>query len=118
LWQRGVIVPVVSKPVVQELLRVLAYPKFKLNPADQQTLLAEYLPFAQTVSPDAASGDLPQLPVCRDPHDQMFLELAHVASVDFLVTGDQDLLVLDDPLLQHFSFAILAPAALLQRLAL
>jgi len=117
LWQRGTIVPVVSKPIVQELLCVLAYPRFKLNPADQQTLLAEYLPFAQTVNPDAASRDALRLPVCRDAHDQMFLELAQVASVEYLVTDDNDLLTLEDPLFKPLSFAILAPAALLQRLA-
>ena len=34
-WQRGRIVPVVCHETVTELLRVLAYPKFKLSGADQ-----------------------------------------------------------------------------------
>ncbi len=32
--------------------------------------------------------------VCRDPHDDMFLECAEVAEADLLITGDKDLLVL------------------------
>jgi uncharacterized protein len=32
--------------------------------------------------------------VCRDPKDDVFLELATLARADFLVTGDKDLLVL------------------------
>jgi putative PIN family toxin of toxin-antitoxin system len=32
---------------------------------------------------------------CRDPKDNKFLELAVAAKADFLVTGDDDLLVLD-----------------------
>lgn len=32
--------------------------------------------------------------VCRDPHDNMFLECAALADADILVAGDKDLLVL------------------------
>lgn len=32
---------------------------------------------------------------CRDPKDDMFLELAVSANADFIVTGDKDLLALD-----------------------
>lgn len=32
--------------------------------------------------------------VCRDPHDDMFLECAAVAKVDWLIAGDKDLLAL------------------------
>jgi uncharacterized protein len=33
-------------------------------------------------------------PVCRDPKDEMFLELAMATNADYIVTGDKDLLVL------------------------
>ena len=33
--------------------------------------------------------------VCRDPGDNMYLELALAANTDFLVSGDNDLLALD-----------------------
>jgi uncharacterized protein len=35
-----------------------------------------------------------QVTICRDPRDNMFLELAKTISADFLITGDQDLLAL------------------------
>ena len=93
-WQTGRVLPAVSQETRAELLRVLAYDKFKLSQADIARALASYLPHTQfhaaninTVKGDAA-------PICRDERDQMFLDLALSAKVAFLVTGDQDLLVL------------------------
>lgn len=90
-WQSGRCVPLVSTSTAAELLRVLAYPKFKLSAADREELLADYLPYCRSVRIPAR---LPKLPVCRDANDQMFIELAAVGKADFLVTGDKDLLVL------------------------
>ena len=57
-WQQGAFVPLVSTATAQELVRVLAYPKFRLSKSDQDELLADYLPYAQDSahSPAAASG--------------------------------------------------------------
>lgn len=52
----------------------------------------------------------------RDPKDQIFLDLAHSAQVNCLVTGDADLLVLDNPQQQAISFNICAPLNFLTRL--
>jgi uncharacterized protein len=90
-WQSGQCVPLVSTATAAELMRVLAYPKFKLSAADREELLADYLPHCRSVRIPAR---LPKLPVCRDANDQMFIELAAVGKADFLVTGDKDLLVL------------------------
>jgi len=88
LWLSGQAVPLVSRPTTEELLTVLAYPKFKLSDTDREDLLAEFLPFAEIVTiPDPP----PKVPACRDPHDMPFLELAVVAKADALVTGDLDL---------------------------
>ena len=46
-WQAGRLLPLLSTATAQELMRVLAYPKFKLTAADQQELLADYLPWAE-----------------------------------------------------------------------
>ena len=73
------------------MMRVLCYPKFKLSAADREELLADYLPHCRSVR---IPTRLPKLPQCRDPHDQMFIELAAAGKADFLVTGDKDLLVL------------------------
>jgi uncharacterized protein len=40
LWQDGEFKPLVSKPTVTELIRVLSYPKFKLTPLEREDLLA------------------------------------------------------------------------------
>ena len=39
-WQAGALTPLLCTPTVEELLRVLAYPKFRLAPADREELLA------------------------------------------------------------------------------
>jgi putative PIN family toxin of toxin-antitoxin system len=90
-FRSGLIVPVVSRATVQELVRVLEYPKFGLSRVDKEELLSDFLPFAQIVD-DAPSGC--STVVCRDPHDQVFLDLAVTAGASALVTGDSDLLEL------------------------
>lgn len=90
-WQQAQIVPLVSAATAAELIRVLRYPKFKLSTVEQQELLADYLPYCMTVR---MPTKLPRVPVCRDPFDLPFLQLAVVGKAEFLVTGDQDLLVL------------------------
>lgn len=93
LWQDGKFTPLVSKPTVTELIRVLAYPKFKLTSIDREDLLADYLPFCETVE---MQSELPQIIPCRDPSDEPFLHLALFGQADYLVTGDKDLLTLVD----------------------
>lgn len=91
-WASGKVVPVVCRPTADELLRVLAYPKFRLDPAERRTLLEDYLPFAEVAFlPDPP----PALPVaCRDRGDAAFLQLAVTAGADALVSGDADLTTL------------------------
>jgi putative PIN family toxin of toxin-antitoxin system len=90
-WQNQRILPLISRVTVAELMRVLAYPKFKLTPDEQQELLADYLPCCETVRiPDPP----PSTPACRDVFDVPFLQLAVAGKADALITGDQDLLTL------------------------
>ena len=101
-WRVGRAIPLVSRPTTEELLRVLAYPKFKLSEADREDLLAEFLPFVEIVTiPDPA----PRTPPCRDPHDVPFLELAIAGKADALVSGDVDL----QALAGRFPIDILTP---------
>ena len=88
-WQGTYCQPLVSSITVAELIRVLAYPKFKLTAEDQQELLADYLPYCTTVRMPAK---LPATPECRDKFDLPFLQLAVTGKADCLVSGDQDLL--------------------------
>lgn len=90
-WQRGAFLPLVSTATAQELMRVLAYPKFRLNAADQAELLADYLPYAQTVQ---IPNPPPVVPECRDVSDAPFMQLALAGRAKVLVSGDQDLLAI------------------------
>ena len=92
-WQSDRFIPLVSKATIMELIRVLAYPKFKLTKEEQEDLLADYLPFCETV---LLPEQLPTIPECRDPFDEPFLVLALVGNANYLVTGDRDLLCLVD----------------------
>ncbi len=109
-WKSGACEPLVSTSTADELIRALAYPKFKLDPMEQNELLADYLPWCRTVIiPD----EPPKTPPCRDPFDIPFLQLAVVGKADFLVTGDADLLSIK----AKISFKIVTPNALLTKLA-
>ena len=94
LWTVGRIQPYASKETVQELIRVLANKKFNLDSSEQESLLTDYLPFAQ-ITDGSVNTVTANLPTCRDPKDQMFLDIAQLGDVDYLITGDHDLLVLD-----------------------
>lgn len=90
-WQDQQFIPLADHECVGELLRVLAYPKFKLSADEQEDLLADYLPYVETVD----ISDTPEaLPAVEDPDDVMFLALATRAGADALVSGDQHLLAL------------------------
>lgn len=87
-WQAKRFVALASHDTVSELLRVLSYPKFKLSQAEQEILLAEFLPYVETVKVELAPEGLPDI---RDADDVIFLVLAAVAQADALVSGDGDI---------------------------
>ena len=111
-WQAGRCEPHVSKATGGELIRALGYPKFKLTAEEQRELLADYLPYCRSVTMPAKP---PGTPSRRDPLDLAFLQLAVVGKVDFVVTGDRDLLVIKGRLpcpiitLDAFLVALSAP---------
>ena len=92
-WQQGVFAPLVSTATVQELIRVLAYPKFGLSRLEQDELLADYLPHTHAVR---IADPPPTVPKCRDPLDVPFMHLAVAGKAKVLVSGDRDLLALAD----------------------
>lgn len=90
-WQRGLVLPLASTATVQELVRVLAYPKFRLSKVAQDELLADYLPYAETVR---IPQPPPTVPDCRDTLDLPFMHLAVAGQAHVLVSGDRDLLAI------------------------
>jgi putative PIN family toxin of toxin-antitoxin system len=92
VWPSAAVEPLISRPTLDELLRVLAYPKFGLAADEIELLLADYLPFTRSVQ---LPRNRPRgLPRCRDRDDDKFLRLAAAGKAIALVTGDQDLLAL------------------------
>jgi len=91
-WASGQVVPIICRPTADELLRVLAYPKFRLDRGARQVLLEEYLPFAEVARLPEPPPVLPL--ACRDRDDAVFLQLALTAEAEALVSGDADLAVL------------------------
>ena len=90
LWTVGRIVPPVCGATARELIDALAYPKFRLDEADIQTMLAAYLPFTETT--DLNDDSIVNVPLCSDPDDQVFLRLAAIGRAVVLVSGDGALL--------------------------
>ena len=100
--------PVVSAPILDEYIRVLAHPKFELTPAQIRGLIEEeLLPFIETVRV------IPSVvPKVRDPDDAKFIICATTAGVRWLISGDDDLLSLHRVQLVE----IVSVTAFLQRL--
>ena len=95
---------VIDEACEAELVRVLAYDlgKFTLEPARQSACVARCRRLATCV----AVGTPADLPKCRDPDDQKFLELAARAGAQVLLSKDQAVLALAPRVTQ---FRILAP---------
>jgi putative PIN family toxin of toxin-antitoxin system len=110
-WEQDLFVLVLSHPLYTEIATVLARPRFREQYGlDQRTLVALLHRLANSVEMAAPA---PSLPIAvRDPKDEHVLATAIGGSVDFLVTGDADLLVLaNDAALG--SLRIVAPRAFL-----
>jgi putative PIN family toxin of toxin-antitoxin system len=90
LWQRGTIRPLASKEIIDEYLRVLTYPKFKLSEEDIHFLLYhEILPYFEVI--DVHPG--PRI-IRKDPADDKFIGCALAGKAKFIVSGDHHLLAL------------------------
>jgi putative PIN family toxin of toxin-antitoxin system len=88
-WRDGECVPLVSRDTAEELIEILKYRKFHLTVERRDELLADYLPNCEVVEITRKCSI-----VCRDKNDQAFLDLAHAAKAEALVSGDRDLLIL------------------------
>ena len=86
---RGVIV--LSEAVYGEIAEVLTRPKFaRVLTEDRRREILELLAAAALwIEPTETVGD------CRDAKDNRYLELALAAHATTIMSGDQDLLVLD-----------------------
>ena len=72
LWQERAIKPVASKEIIDEYLRVLTYPRFRLDEAEINFILYhEILPYFDII--DAPGGERV---IAEDPADDKFIDCA------------------------------------------
>ena len=110
LWKSGKITPHASREIVDEYLRVLAYPKFQLSEEEIQYLLhQEILPWFETVETCKTSQSVI---IANDPSDDKFIRCAKAADVQLVISGDHHLLSLQS----HGRIEIVTPASLLKLL--
>lgn len=97
-----------SEATLEELADVLSRPKFDryLTVSERQQFLRLFMRIAQWVP------ILHPVQACRDPRDDKFLALAVNGEAGVIISGDQDLLVLDP----FRDVRILEPAAYLAQI--
>ena len=87
MWKSGRIQPFASKEIIDEYLRVLAYPKFNLSEEEINFILYhEILPYFEVVR--AKHGPLI---IADDPLDDKFIRCAEAARAKIIISGDQHL---------------------------
>jgi putative PIN family toxin of toxin-antitoxin system len=90
LWRSRAITILASKRIVEEYLRVLAYPKFHLTAEEIRGLWEEeVLPFVEAVRVRARVRS-----IVRDADDRKFVECAVSGSAEYVISGDRALLAL------------------------
>lgn len=106
--QSGTVETVTRADCRTEWTLVLAYTKLGLNADAQAAAIAE---FDRLIAvPDVPSMDgQSTLPVCRDPDDQKFLELAAASGATCLISKDKALLKLAGKMRRRGGFEILSP---------
>lgn len=108
LWREGKLEIVTSPEAIDELKRVLTYPRLRgrLRYSDKQlhqhlSLLKEYAVFVENLSVVAV--------VAADPDDDKFLALALASQAQYIVSGDGHLLDLG----MYQGISIVTPTAFL-----
>lgn len=90
-----------------EWLHVLRYPQFRVDEAQYVQLVHAFDALMQPWLRDQEA--MAELPVCRDPDDQKFIELAWQARATALVSKDKDVLKLARRARRRGLFAIVSP---------
>ncbi|WP_323121581.1 putative toxin-antitoxin system toxin component, PIN family [Burkholderia alba] len=120
--EAGTLVALIDARCLTELERVLDYPQFRERALDKAAALATVARLArQVASPAQAAADAAEsrpLPRCKDRDDQKFLELAHAAQAEWLVSKDRALLKLARRTARDFGFRIAQPAPFVAACAL
>ena len=92
--REGTLIFISSPALLAELAEAIARPKFDTILARSNTSRERSLIEVRELTEVIAPPPLAQ-PVCRDPDDDAVLALGVAAKVDFIVSGDRDLLTLN-----------------------
>jgi len=92
---------------LDELARVLRYGVLRIDETDARAAFAAASSLASPIQIDTT----PPLPRCRDPDDQMFLEIAAAARADAILSRDAQLLRLHRRMQREYGVAVVAPAS-------
>jgi len=80
--RQGLLHPCFSQEILDEYAGVLARPKFDFPPAEINALLAMFRSKGELFEPAESL-------ISPDPRDRKFLDCAHAARADFIVTGNK-----------------------------
>lgn len=106
----GALDAVIDARCLAELAHVLDYPHLARRTFDKAAALATVTRLAVMTDEAGQALGTPPLPKCKDRDDQKFLELAHAARANWLVSKDRALLKLDKRTARDFGFRIAQPA--------
>lgn len=99
-WRQGGLNVVLSRYILEEMVRVLPrLPKMTLSASEIRELADSFMFLADIAEPEAE-----QEATLRDPADQPVLATLVASQADYLITGDKDLLALAG------KYSIVAPA--------
>lgn len=122
--ESGALEALIDARCLAELTYVLDYPQFARREIDKVAALATVARLARLVEQPAPAltaappENPPPLPKCKDRDDQKFLELAHAAQADWLVSKDRAVLKLARRIARDFDFQIAQPEAFVTACAL
>jgi putative PIN family toxin of toxin-antitoxin system len=103
-WKQGALAVVLSRYILDELVRVLPrLARIKMSEAEIRELADSYLFTAEIFEPGEEEEEL------RDKTDQPVLGTLWAAHADYLITGDKDLLALAG------KYSIVTPAVFWER---
>ena len=88
LWKEKIIQPLITKEIILEYLRVLAYPEFQLTENEIHFILYhEMLPFFKEIKIKSQT-----VIIEKDPSDDKFLHCAKAGKASVIISGDKHLL--------------------------
>jgi len=88
LWKTGRMLVFASHDIMEDYLRVLAYPKFRLTESEIEYLLFhEIMPFIKTSASAYSDIHIPE-----DPSDKKLIRCACASHAEYILSGDNHLL--------------------------